>query len=81
MSDFRTKVFAKIFEPIDKTNISTEFLAEYAYDRKEKAMDNIEAAIYETALRYAKFRGLVEIISSPEEKWNEWFDNDFTERE
>ena len=57
-------VFAQIFEPLD--NIGADFLFEYAEDMQEHSMDNVEWAIAETMMRFARFRQMTQAIISEE---------------
>jgi hypothetical protein len=59
------KVFAQIFDPLD--NIGSDFLFDYAKDMQDNSMDNIEWAIAETMMRFARFRQMTQAIISEEE--------------
>jgi hypothetical protein len=59
------KVFAQIFDPLD--SIGPDFLFDYAKDMQDNSMDNIEWAIAETMMRFARFRQMTQAIISEEE--------------
>jgi hypothetical protein len=59
------KVFAQIFDPLDQ--ISPEFLFDYAEDMQDNSMDNVEWAIAEAMMRFARFRQITQAVISKKE--------------
>jgi len=58
-------VFAQIFDPLDQ--IGPDFLFDYAKDMQDNSMDNVEWAIAETMMRFARFRQMTQSVISEKE--------------